>query len=215
MLIPKIDKPRFMMRTNKNTSKKAFRELGVTYCLITAMRHYMDSQLLCMNHRSAASYLVAIRGMEEVGKALLLEEGHDLKLPGGHEKRLEKFFISIPWFRSIDPKSRAAHYVSEANNARYVDIIDLENGEITWNHPVLKFDNEVTIGYLLNGIEYFINEVFSNSAIDNEYKKLNFICKKCYYPEAAYPRTPCEKGVPPLGVFLAGVDLTGQLQNKI
>jgi hypothetical protein len=175
----------------------------------------MDAQLLCMNHRSATSYLVAIRGMEEVGKALLLDEGHDLKLPGGHEKRLQKFFESIPWFQSIDSKSRAAYYVSEANNARYVDVIDMESGEITWNHPVLKFENEVTMGYLLNGLEYYINDVFSNIAIDFEYKKLNLVCQNCYYPMAAYPRIPCGKGILPSGTSLDGVDFSGQLQNKI
>ena len=67
------------MRTNRNTSKRAFRELGVTYSIIAAIRHYSDAQLLCKNHRISASYLIAIRGMEEVGKAFLLHNGADLR----------------------------------------------------------------------------------------------------------------------------------------
>ncbi len=202
------------MRTNKNTSKKAFRELGVTYSIIAAIRHYSDAQILCMNHRLSSSYLVAIRGMEEVGKAFLLNDGADLRMPGGHEKKLTTFFESLPWFNNIEPDLWAKRYTDEANNARYVDVIDMNDNEFIWNYPMVRFETEVSIGYLFYGINYFLDSVFNNDAMIDEYKAMNLICGDCYNQGGRPPQMPCKKGNTPSGFAITEIH-PSKLRNSI
>jgi AbiV family abortive infection protein len=180
------------LKTTDNTSKKTFRELGISLCIITAIRHFADAQLLCKNNRSAASYLIAIRGKEEVGKALLFLDGVDLKKPGGHEKRLERFYKEHPSLGNIEPEKWAQHFKDEANCARFVDFVDM--GEYgTWIHPVVNFRNEDEVELLFSGIENFVKNVFSNDAIAEEFDKLDPICRGCYGPP---PQIPCGKQRP-------------------
>ena len=180
------------MRTNKNTSKKAFRELGISLSIITAMRHFSDAQLLCKNNRSASSYLMAIRGMEEAGKALLFLDNADLRKPGGHVKKLNHFYKEHPRLGKIDPKEWAKHFEDEANCARFVDIVDTKQ-YCTWIHPVLKFRNEDEVELLFSGIKHFVENVFQNDAIKEEFDKLDTVCSGCYGPP---PKKPCGKPLP-------------------
>jgi hypothetical protein len=148
--------------------------------------------------------------MEEMGKALLFLDGKDLKKPGGHECKLRKFFESHSRFRNVNPREWAKWYEEEANCARFVDIVDLGKYQ-TWIHPVLKFRNEQEVETLFSGISHFIQSIFNNQAIIEEFEKLDPICAGCNGLSLKYP---CNKGLP-TGHVLNEDYISGKLNNPI
>jgi hypothetical protein len=160
-----------------------FRTEGIISCLKTAMHHFKDAQLLCKHRRSSASYLIGLRGLEEIGKALLLNDGgHPLARPlRNHEKKFKRLFSELPSYSNLSPEGIANHaryYAGDANCPRFVDVIHQED-LMMWIHPMCKFRNEEILSMLYESIEWAIDSVFQLPELAEAFSGLDTICTKC------------------------------------
>ncbi len=167
-----------MVRTSNDVTPEQFRELGISYSIIAAIRYYSDAQLLCKNNRLSNAYLLAIRGLEGVGGAILLKQGVNYNELGNHRKKLDALFSAIPKFKYVSSEAWAEYFTDEANVAGYVHVVSI-NGAHIWLHPMVRFRTEETIRNLHDAIKYFVESIHSNQAILEEYGRMDNTCGRC------------------------------------
>ena len=187
------------MKTSGNTSPSEFRSFGIETCILTAINHYKDAQLLCMNNRSNSALSFALIGLEQIGKALLLLDGENPRFLDDSTTSLCRLLIDFPFYENI----------GENEIPDYVETLlgDLEctfqaktselGDEITWIDPICKFREEEFVAELYHSINWFLTNKYQTNILVDAFDSANSVCSSCHNPsqDIITPRETC--GRPP------------------
>ena len=141
-----------------------------------------------------------LRGLEQIGKALLLLDGEDPRTLTNSEKSLIRLLLDFPFYENLS-ESKIPQYVQglldDLECALQAETVDLGD-ELTWIDPSCKFREEEFVAELFHSIRLFLGNKYTSNELDDAFNEADPVCSLCYDPrnDLVVPSEPCQRHGP-------------------